>query len=152
MKFTSLFLFLCLTVVGCKKPSDLEEKLSVTKDSLEYFKTAFKAANYFSIEDNQNARSQFGDVDADVAMQKVQADLYALNKNENGNPILPIALDGEKTFMNKAAVLNHKWIIMDYYKKDLEGSMTEVGELLIEYKFSKNYPTEFFVLSKTIYE
>lgn len=151
MKKVFLFLGISLTIISCKKPSEMEDAFMVTKDSLEYYKQAFKAANYFSIEDNENARAQFGSVDVDEAMKKVQYDLNQLVKKDGENALLPIVLENEKFYMNKAAVLNHKWIILDYYKKDDEGEMTEVGEMLIEYTFRAEIPCEFFVLSKTTY-
>lgn len=151
MKKTLLLLGITLAVFGCKKPSVAEDDLLITKDSLEYYKQAFKAANYFSIEDNQNARDQFGGVDVDEAMKKVQYDLRQLEKENGANALLPIALEGERTIMNKAAVLNHKWIIMDYFKKDEDEDITEVGEIIIEYTFHSDRPCDFFVLSKTTY-
>lgn len=151
MKKALLLIGMSLVLMNCQQKGLSADDQNKMKDSLEYFKQAFKAANYFSIEDNLNARAQFVDIDVDDAMQKVQFDLKQLEKNEGGNPLLPIALEGEKTYMNKAAVLNHKWIIMDYYKKDNDGDMTEVGEILIEYTFHSDKPCDFFVLSKTTY-
>jgi len=150
MKKSLLIVACSFLFFQCQKSVSTED-FKKTKDSLEFFRQAYQAANYFSIEDNMNARAQFGDIDVDVAMAKVQNDLRLLEKEDGGNPLLPLTLEGEKTYMNKAAVLNHKWIIMDYYKKNSEGEMLEVGELLIEYTFHEELPCDFFVLSRVTY-
>lgn len=138
-------LFFC----SCKKNKDSEQNQS--KDSLEYYKQAYKAANYFSIETNENAQRIFYDVGVNAAMQKVQFDLNQLNTSDV-NPLLPETKADERAYMNKAEVLNNKWIIMDYYKKDSDGMMTGVGEVLVEYRFHADRPCEFFVLSTQVYE
>lgn len=152
MKSKIIVLSALFALLSCQKDKVISDELRLTQDSLQFFKTAFKAANYFSIEDNQNARNQFTDVSVEQAMQKVQFDLQQLNKHEGGNPLIPIVKTDERFVMNKAAVLNHKWIIMDYIIKDEDDSMVEIGEMLIEYTFHANRPCEFFVLSRTTYE
>lgn len=121
------------------------EKSKNLKDSLKIYKSKLNEANYFSIEDNKNAQKMFGELNHEDVINKVISDFTSLNTQEDGNPLLPISVDGSKTKIRKAHVLNHKWIILDYYND------SEVGELLLEYTFEPNEFTNFNVLTNTTY-
>ena len=105
-----------------------------------------KEANYFSIDENKNAQKMFGEYLYEDVMDKVLTDLTALNTQEGGNPLLPIATDGSKTIIKKANVLNHEWIIL-FYEND-----SEIGEMLLKYNFNPNEITKFEVISNTNFE
>lgn len=125
---------------------DLElEKSAHLKDSVQIYKNMFKEASYFSIDENENAQKKFGEYNYEDVMKKVLIDLTALNTQEGGNPLLPVAKDGSKTTIRKANVINHKWIILDY------SNDSEVGEMLLEYDFDPTEPTTFKVITNTLY-
>lgn len=125
---------------------DLElEKGQNIKDSLRIYKNMYKESSYFSIDENDNAQAKFGEYKYEDVMKKVLTDLTTLNTQEGGNPLLPVATDGSKTLIKKASVLNHKWIILDYYNDSV------VGEMLLEYTFNPNEITNFSVITNTIY-
>lgn len=126
------------------KDSEIE-KGKILKDSLRIYKNMFKEASYFSIDENKNAQEKFGDYNYEDVMKKVLMDLTTLNTQEDGNPLLPKAIDGSKTLIRKANVLNHQWIILDY------SNDSEVGEMLIEYTFDPNEFTTFKVIQNTTY-
>lgn len=150
-KISSL-LILSLMMGACnQKKEKWDEERQAYTDSITYYKNAYEAANYFSIEANENAQRVFENVGVNAAMQKVQFDLNQLNKQEQ-NPLLPETKNGIRAYMNKAAVLNNKWIILDYYQKDQDEQMVGVGEVLVEYHFHTDRPCEFFVLSTQVYE
>lgn len=120
-------------------------KTTQLKDSLKLYKNMYDEASYFSIDENENAQKTFKEYKYDEAMQKVLHDLTILNTQEGGNPLLPVASDGSKTIVHKASVLNHKWIILDYYNDSY------TGEMLVEYTFDPNKFTEFKTISNTVY-
>lgn len=121
-------------------------KGKIAKDSLKIYKNLLEEANYFSIEGNKNAQQMFGEYHYEDVMQKVFTDLTALNTQEGGNPLLPVSTDGSKTVIRKANVLNNKWMIL-FYEND-----SEIGEMLLEYNFDSTTPTQFKVLTKTVFE
>lgn len=126
---------------------DIElKKYKNINDSVKIYKNLLKEANYFSIEENKNAQAMFGDYKYEVVMQKVLADLTILNTQEGGNPLLPKAVDGTKSIIKKANVLNNKWIIL-FYEND-----SELGEIILEYTFNPEEATQFKVLSNTVFE
>jgi len=140
----NVFLFVNDSKILKAKETELEQFNSI-KDSLKVYKNMYKEANYFSIDENDNAKKMFEEYSYDQVMKKVLADLTVLNTQSTGNPLLPASSDGSKTIINKANVLNHKWIILDYYND------SEVGEMLLEYDFSPNKTTTFKVLANTSY-
>lgn len=121
------------------------EKGKILNDSLKIYKNMFKEASYFSIDENKNAQEKFGDYNYEDVMKKVLMDLTTLNTQDGGNPLLPKAIDGSKTLIRKANVLNHQWIILDY------SNDSEVGEMLLEYTFDPNESTTFKVIQNTTY-
>jgi len=129
-----------------KAKDEIIEKSKTYKDSLKIYKNMLKEANYFSIDENKNAQKMFGEYLYEDVMDKVLTDLTALNTQEGGNPLLPIATDGSKTIIKKANVLNHEWIIL-FYEND-----SEIGEMLLKYNFNPNEITKFEVISNTNFE
>lgn len=134
---------------SCKKEISAEDFYK-QKDSLEYFKQAYKAANYFSIEDNENARAKFSEINVEQAMDKIRFDLAQQSNDPTGFLKIDRPAD-QRIFINKAAVLNNRWIILDYYVKAQDGTHTEVGEMLLQYYFHADKPTEFHILSTNVY-
>lgn len=108
------------------KIKKLEDSLAVNKDLLE-------RADYFSLNQNLNARNYFRDQDADQISIKVRDGLYKLNNNEAGNPLINYPSINNAPFrINKIKVLNNRWVIADF----TDGKMW--GEVLIKYFIEDN--------------
>lgn len=132
---------------SCTKEENKIDPLSVVmvKDSLEMYKKLYNEAAYFSIDKNENAQKQFAPQEVENVMTKVVQDFSALNQQENGNPLLPVDSTGKATKVNKMSVINHKWLIIDFFGEGV------VGELIIKYDYSPDKTTEFTVLDTAIY-
>lgn len=132
---------------SCTKEENKIDPLSVVmvKDSLEMYKKLYNEAAYFSIDKNENAQKQFAPQEVENVMTKVVQDFSALNQQENGNPLLPVDSTGKPTKVNKMSVINHKWLIVDFFGEGV------VGELIIKYDYSPDKTTEFTVLDTAIY-
>ena len=115
------------------------------KDSLDLYKKMFDEAAYFSIDKNENAQKAFAPQNVENVMAKVIQDFTALNTQEGGNPLLPPAADGTPSKVNKVSVINHKWLILDYYNDGY------TGELLIRYEYNPGETTTFKVIDSVVY-
>ena len=132
---------------SCNKEKDTTDALNtvMVKDSLEMYKKLYDEAAYFSIDKNENAQKQFAPQEVENVMTKVVQDFSTLNQQENGNPLLPVDSNGNPTKVNKMSVINHKWLIIDFFGEGV------VGELIIKYDYSPDKTTEFTVLDTAIY-
>jgi len=77
-------------------------------------------------------------------MAQVIQDFTALNRQEGGNPLLPQDLGGISK-VNRLSVINHKWLIVDFYSDSF------VGEVLIRYHYNPEGVTEFQVIDTVLY-
>ena len=78
---------------------------------------------------------------------KVNEDLVSLNANKNGNKLVPYEpLDGKPFLINKAKMLNHRWIVAEYSNTDLW------GQVLIKYFYNDDKPTDFETVETVMYE
>lgn len=141
-----------IVVVGfltfsCSKEKNTTDALNtvLVKDSLEMYKKLYDEAAYFSIDKNENAQKQFAPQEVETVMAKVVQDFSELNQQEGGNPLLPVDSTGNPTKVNKMSVINHKWLIIDFYGEGV------VGELIIKYNYSPDKTTEFTVLDTVLY-
>ncbi|SFN28775.1 hypothetical protein SAMN05421741_103115 [Paenimyroides ummariense] len=132
---------------SCTKEKDTTDALNtvMVKDSLEMYKKLYDEAAYFSIDKNENAQKQFAPQELETVMAKVVQDFSELNQQEGGNPLLPVDSTGNPTKVNKMSVINHKWLIIDFYGEGV------VGELMIKYNYSPDKTTEFTVLDTVLY-
>lgn len=132
---------------SCNKEKDTNDALNtvMVKDSLEMYKKLYDEAAYFSIDKNENAQKQFAPQEVENVMTKVVQDFSTLNQQEYGNPLLPVDSKGNPTKVNKMSVINHKWLIIDFFGEGV------VGELIIKYDYSPDKTTEFTVLDTAIY-
>ena len=132
---------------SCTKEKDTTDALNtvMVKDSLEIYKKLYDEAAYFSIDKNENAQKQFAPQEVETVMAKVVQDFSELNQQEGGNPLLPVDSTGNPTKVNKMSVINHKWLIIDFYGEGV------VGELIIKYDYSPDKTTEFTVLDTVLY-
>lgn len=144
---TLSIVLLSFLAFSCKKEKNNLNDLSnvLVKDSLEVYKKLYDEAAYFSIDKNENAQKQFAPQEVDAVMAKVVQDFTTLNQQEGGNPLLPVDTNGNSTKVNKMSVLNHKWLIIDFFGEGI------VGELVIKYEYNPDATTEFTVLDTAIY-
>lgn len=113
------------------------EKLAVSlktaKDSLSVVQQNFNEANYFSLENNTNAKEYFLNKDIDALLIKIRDDIYKQNINPNGNPLARYSpMDGRPFTINKIKVLNNRWIIADF------SNGVVWGEAFIKYFVNEN--------------
>ncbi|WKW45804.1 hydrolase [Myroides sp. JBRI-B21084] len=146
LKLTSIAL-LSLLVFACSKEKNTKNALNtvLVKDSLEIYKKLYDEAAYFSIDKNENAQKQFAPQPLEEVMTKVVQDFSNLNQLTGGNPLLPVDKNGQTAKVNKLSVINHQWIIIDFYGEGI------LGELLIKYNYTNNSTTTFKVIDTVIY-
>ena len=132
---------------SCTKEKDKTDALNtvMVKDSLEMYKKLYTEAAYFSIDNNENAQKKFAPQQIETVMAKVVQDFTILNQQEGGNPLLPVDSAGNPTKVNKMSVINHQWLIIDFFGEGI------VGELIIKYEYSPDKTTEFTVLDTVLY-
>lgn len=130
---------------GENKVKSLKSQLQVARDS-----AAIAVYNdYFDIEKDQDAQEYFysKNLDYQKVMEKVNEDLVNLNTQPNGNPLIPYEpIDGKNFIVNKAKVLNHRWIIAEYSNGELW------GQILVKYFFNDDKPTDFETIETVLYE
>ncbi|NHM07156.1 hypothetical protein G4D82_07975 [Flavobacterium sp. CYK-4] len=123
------------------------------KDSLALVVNQVDDANYFSLEHNQNAQDYFVQVSAEKVVSyedlipRVKEKLMDFNENPEGNPYTGQAqLGAQKFIINKAKVLNHRWVIADYS----DGNYW--GEVLLKYFVNEDNSISFEVIQSVLYQ
>ena len=85
-------------------------------------------ANYFSLENNDNAINYFEKYDVAKLMPQIKDALLEFNDSKEGNKYTGYETMGDQKFIiNKIKILNHRWIIADYSNGELW------GDVLIKY-------------------
>ncbi|MCV9926978.1 hypothetical protein OIU83_04915 [Flavobacterium sp. LS1R49] len=104
------------------------------RDSLNLVETKLNEANYFSLENNQNAQNYFDSEDTSKTIRYeklipiVTEKLMDLNANPKGNPYTgQDQIGANKFIINKVKILNHRWIIADFSDGEIW------GEVLLKY-------------------
>lgn len=128
---------------------NLDKKL---RDTLNIVTNDLFDANYFSLETNQNAQDYFEDkatgefLDYKKLIPFVKDQLIAFNDNPEGNPYTGFEKLSERKFIiNKAKVLNHRWIIADFN----DGGIW--GEAIIKYFINDDKTVTFETAETVIY-
>jgi hypothetical protein len=123
------------------------------RDSLNLVETKLNEANYFSLENNQNAQNYFDSSDASKTIQYeklipiVTEKLMDLNANPKGNPYTGQDQIGVNKFIiNKVKVLNHRWIIADFSDGEIW------GEVLLKYFVNNDESITFEVNQSLLYQ
>lgn len=121
-------------------------RIAIVRDSVQLLKNDLLDADYFSLEQNEAAQDNFPTTNYEESVLKVKTELMALNHLEAGNPLVPYGpVNGDKFVINKIKILNHRWIIADFYAGNVK------GELLIQYFLSEEEPTEFKTIETVLY-
>lgn len=85
-------------------------------------------ANYFSLENNDNAIDYFEKYDVTKLMPQIKDALLEFNDSKDGNKYTGYETMGNQKFIiNKIKILNHRWIVADYSNGELW------GDVLIKY-------------------
>jgi hypothetical protein len=123
------------------------------RDSLNLVETKLIEANYFSLENNQNAQNYFDSSDASKTIQYeklipiVTEKLMDLNANPKGNPYTgQDQIGANKFIINKVKVLNHRWIIADFSDGEIW------GEVLLKYFVNDDESITFEVNQSLLYQ
>ena len=132
------------------KSAKTETKL---KKDLEAVNTKLLDANYFSLENNENAQNYFNPDNATKTIQieklipVVTEKLLDLNANPKGNPYIGQDQIGSNKFIiNKVRILNHRWIIADFSDGEYW------GEVLIKYFVNEDETVSFEVNQSLLYQ
>ena len=122
------------------------------EDSLTVVNAKLFDANYFSLENNQNAQDYFenkttGEYYQQTLIPFVKDKLLDFNSNPKGNPYTGQDQIGENKFtINKVKVINHRWIIADYSDGEYW------GEVLLKYFISDDKTVTFEVIQSVIHQ
>ena len=158
--YVSIFsvLVTLLTYMYYSKQMDASQKLFDTstkrsKDSINLLKTQLADANYFSLENNDNAQNYFEATQQDkfIAYEKlipyVTEKLLDYNQDPKGNQYTGQDQFGAQKFIsNKVKVLNHRWIIADYSDGEYW------GEVLLKYFVNEDESISFEIIQSVLYQ
>ncbi|TVZ51474.1 hypothetical protein [Dokdonia sp. Hel_I_53] len=156
--FLYLFLFVSLWVVFQyvnntkvwenqeKRILKLEKELS-TKDSIALgVEDRLASVDYFTLLGNENTREYLENdaLDIENVRTKVINGLYAKN-TASGNELITFQGDGRAFQINRAQILNHRWIIADF------SDGKNWGEILIEYFINDDNTVDYNTVESLIY-
>ena len=105
--------------------------------------------DYFDIGKDQDAQDYFfnKNLDYEKVMEKVNEDLVGLNTQPKGNSLIPYEpMDGKNFIVNKAKILNHRWIIAEFSNGDFW------GQILVKYFHNTDKSTDFETIETILYE
>jgi len=151
-------LFTVFTYMYYKKELEFEQnKYKSVKakydKSLNEINAKLTDANYFSLENNENAQNYFNPDSATKTIQIeklipfVTEKLLDLNSNPKGNPYTGQEQIGANKFIiNKVKILNHRWIIADYSDGEYW------GEVLIKYFINDDETVSFETIQSFLYQ
>lgn len=125
----------------------MEANVKADRESLKTEKEKMANENYFSLENNDNAKAYFEGQDASAIAIKVRDAIYKQNTNPAGNPLVGYpAMDGRVFTIAKIKVLNHRWVIADF------SNGLRWGEVLLKYFIEDDGSVSFERGESTLYE
>ena len=122
------------------------------RDSLNLVVNQLDDANYFSLETNQNAQEYFANDSGEfISHEKlipfVKEKLMEFNSMPEGNPYVGFdKMGAQKFIINKAKVLNHRWIIAEFS----DGTLW--GEVIIKYFINEDKTVSFEVVETVLHQ
>lgn len=130
-----------------------EKTTKKLRDSVAALSTKLNDANYFSLENNENAQNYFESVNNKKVIQYeklipvLTEKLLDLNANPKGNPYVGQDQIGVNKFIiNKVKILNHRWIIADFSDGEYW------GEVLLKYFVNDDDSISFEVNQSLLYQ
>lgn len=103
-------------------------KAKSLKDSLDIERNKVYDANYFSLDQNDNAKQYFADKDIEKIQIAVRDAIFAGNAKAGGNPLVTYPqLEGRPFTVNNYKILNNRWVIIEF----TNGKM--YGESILKY-------------------
>lgn len=128
----------------------LNKKLT---DSIASVTAKLDDANYFALENNQNAQNYFENnttgkyIPYEKLIPYVKEKLMDLNDDPKGNPYIgQDKIGAQKFIINKVKVLNHRWIIADYSDGEYW------GEVLLKYFINEDESVSFETIQSILYQ
>lgn len=122
-------------------------------DSLNVMSEKVTDANYFSLENNENAQNYFDNqitgkfISHEKLIPLVKETLMELNANPKGNPYIgQDQIGAQKFIINKIKVINHRWLIADYSDGEYW------GEVLIKYFVNDDETIAFETINTLLYQ
>lgn len=118
------------------------------KDSINLLLNKLQDANYFDLENNDNAKEVLynQNIDVQVITPKIKDALMEFNSSKDGNKYADQAVMNDKKFIiNKIKLLNHRWIIADYSNGELW------GECLLKYFINDDQTFTFQTVDSYLY-
>ena len=110
-------------------------------------------ANYFTLENNENAQNYFNPDSATKTIQIeklipfVTESLLDFNINPKGNPYTgQDQIGANKFIINKVKILNHRWIIADFSDGEYW------GEVLLKYFINEDETVSFETFQSILYQ
>lgn len=124
-----------------------KEKVKTLQDSLT--KQAIALDNFSLASDNE-AQAELNIQPHEVESLEISlrdALIKMNDKTANGNPLVSYPpMHGEKNLISKIKVLNHRWVIADFYAGRVRGS------LLLKYFVNEDKSFDFEVMNSVLYQ
>lgn len=130
-----------------QKIEKIKANVKADEENLKAEKEKMATENYFSLENNDNAKAYFEGQDAAAIAIKVRDAIYKQNTSPSGNPLIGYpAMDGKVFTIAKVKVLNHRWVIADF------SNGLRWGEVLLKYFIEEDGSVSFERAESTLYE
>jgi len=149
----NIFTYMYFSKQASFEKTQLEKSGAKYKDSLTTVTNQLSDANYFSIENNQNAQNYFDTASVKSfasygkLSQYVKDKLMSGNDDPKGNLYTgQEQIGGQKFIINKVKVLNHRWIIADYS----DGNYW--GEVLLKYFINADETVSFEIIQSILHQ
>ena len=149
----NVFTFMYFTKKDAFELTQSEKSIKKLKTEVDSLKMNVADANYFSLENNEKAQDYFENKTTGefLSYQKiiplVKEQLMDFNTNPKGNPYTgQDQIGAQKFIINKAKVINHRWIIADFSDGDYW------GEVLIKYFINEDKTVSFEVFQSVLYQ
>ncbi len=123
----------------------LQTKIKKLEDSVQTAAIHNLDLQYFLLENNDDALSNFDYLKLDKPASYIADKLIETNESKGDNPLVPYEGMNGDFKINKIKVLNHKWIIADFS----DGKYW--GELLIKYELKEDLGVDFTMTDHLLY-
>ena len=120
----NVFTYMYFTKKDASNQKKIEDSNKKLKDSITQLSDNISDANYFSLENNDNAQNYLENFNINELMPLITNTLMNYNDNNEGNKYVDQPKMGDQKFIiNKIKILNHRWIVADYSNGQLWGDV-----------------------------